>query len=179
MEPQLEWKMVVSGTSLDIHYVVKNPGPGSIWLVDDMLVSGPGGFVRNPAAVVVRNSGEKDTVSFYRGRQEVPIRSMRDYPSPGVREVPAGKEVSADLKVSLPLTAWHYFHPKKLEPLTGASTRAVLEIQYLATRGTAADDGWSKTTLADGSKLAYPRLSFLVQQGKVLRSEPKLVPKGQ
>lgn len=174
MQPELEWKMDVEGDKLRIHYEVINPGSTPIWVVDDLLTWQQTAFGRAPEAVIVRKTDQPGTVSFYRGMMYIPSREMRQYPSPGVRQLDPGDRLSGEAVTSLPLAAWHYYHPKKMEPLDRAPTTAILEVQILAERGEAGD--WKQIELVDGSTLAVPNLRFLNENASIIRSRPRELP---
>ncbi len=176
MEPELSWEMEKKDGKLHVRYTVKNSGTSPIWVVDDLLMWSQTAFARAPRAVVVRQGDAPGTVSFYRGMLYIPSRERRQYPSPGVREVAAGAEISAELETALPLVAWHYYHPKKMKPLDGAPSQAVLEIQYLTSRGDDGERDWSEVKLKDGSSLRYPHVRFLNESAKLVRSGPKPLP---
>jgi hypothetical protein len=153
------------------NYEIENRRSTPIWVVDDLLMWRQTAFGRAPNALVVRKGPEPGTVSLYRGMMYIPSREMRQYPSPGVREVAPGARISGEAETSLPLAAWHYYHPKKVEPLDGAPKRAILEVQILLDRGEPA--AWKEIQLVDGSALSVPTLRLLDERAHVLRSEPR------
>ena len=175
VEPQIAWEMHKHGDKLRIRYSVTNPNAFSLWLVDDLVVWGQTDFVRAPQAVIVRNSDRPGIVSLYRGDMYIPSRQMRQYPRQGVRELPAKGEIKAELETPLPLVAWHYFHPKKMAPLEGRSTQAILEIQYLVNLEGNGQVVGGEISLQDGTKLRTPQLKFL-DKSKMIRTDPKPLP---
>jgi hypothetical protein len=175
MEPTLDWKLRRDGATLKLDYTVDNTTDEPIYLVDDMLMWGKTRFRRAPEAIIVRNGDQPGRVSLFRGMMYIPSRDERQYPAPGLRRVEPRAQASGSAQVSLPVKAWHNYHPGKIEPLKGTPGEVVLEIQYLTSKGTL-DRDYAVKTLEDGSQIESPYVRHLNESGKVLRSRPQALP---
>ncbi|MCA9675110.1 MAG: hypothetical protein KC464_08755 [Myxococcales bacterium] len=167
MNATLDWTITRGADSLHVEYALHNGSARTIWVVDEMLVWAQGGLARASKAMIVRNGAAADVASLFRGNLDIPSHDDHPNPSPGMRPVAAGASITGAADIPLPLTAWHPYHPEKMEPLRPGLRRAELEIQVLDSQGTE-DRDWEYVTLADGSRVATPYYRVLATRAVVV-----------
>ena len=118
---------------------------------------------------------EPGLASLFRGNLNIPTHDSRMFPSPGMREVAPGATLDGAGEVALPLSAWHNYHPDKIEALRAPITRMQLELQVLPAQGTE-DKDWQYETLDDGSRVASPFLRYLNERATLIQGAPRDVP---
>ena len=175
MPVTLDWTITPRADALHIDYQVHNGGDAPVWVVDDMLTWTAGKLSRAPSAIIVRNGAEPGLASLFRGNLNIPTHDSRMFPSPGMREVAPGATLDGAGEVALPLSAWHNYHPDKIEALRAPITRMQLELQVLPAQGTE-DKDWQYETLDDGSRVASPFLRYLNERATLIQGAPRDVP---
>ncbi|MCA9679370.1 MAG: hypothetical protein KC464_30350, partial [Myxococcales bacterium] len=149
---ELTWTLRRDGDHLAIDYTVHNGGDAQVWVADELLQNTPAGkTMRAVDRLIVRDAAEPDLVSLVRGMTYDSLTTGRERPapSPAMKAVPAGGEVTGTATVPLPLEAWHNYG--KVAPLQGDKRRAVLQLTYVTEPDQAR--AWRQIPTEDGRKV--------------------------
>jgi hypothetical protein len=119
-----------------------------------------------PTAVIAVRGASPSEVRFVRGDISPDSKVNIHYPA-GVQSLAAGKTLTGSAIVNLPLVSWHPYG--EVQPLEGAPTSAVLEVQIYP-----ASTAQETVTLGDGGTLH--RAARTAMPPETLRAGPHKIP---
>ena len=155
---QVTWTLQRQGDALVGRYTITSTAAAPIFVLDRLVTGSAKGRVAAFDRAVIRDGDVPGLISMVKGYVAPSMRGgVGGVLAPISRELAPGASLEGELRVPLPVTAWHNF--QKASALRNEPEKAVLEIGYLEEQ-----ERWVTVKLADGRELESPAHPFVGRQ---------------
>jgi hypothetical protein len=157
---QVDWSLSRAGAALDLHYTIANHTSAPIWVLDQIVTTGPKGLAVLPDRVIVRRGPDTNTASFVLGFTRQQGHAVAYEPSPVAHSLAPGATLTGTKHVPLPIASWHPYD-SMIDPLQSAPTHAVFEVSWLPEAPPSGVPGWEDAPAEGSGTLHLPTINFI------------------